>query len=190
MDNYSIRAMEWKAPQLIDYAVSIGLDSLFITNLDAFENLDQNHLSEIKARATDHGLDLHAGTWSICPSAKRFRKDWGTAEEHLALGIRVAKALGSPIIRVVLGTFEDRDSPGGIEARIEEVVQVCKSQRSRALDADIKIAVENHAGDMRARELVQLIEAAGRDYVGANIDSGNAVWAMEDPIENLKILAP
>jgi sugar phosphate isomerase/epimerase len=50
--------------------------------------------------------------------------------------------------------------------------------------------VENHAGDMQAWELVTLIEAAGRDYVGANMDSGNACWTMEDPLENLTTLAP
>ena len=54
----------------------------------------------------------------------------------------------------------------------------------------MKIAVENHAGDMQAWELVTLIEAAGKDYVGANIDSGNACWTMEDPLENLLTLAP
>ena len=58
------------------------------------------------------------------------------------------------------------------------------------MDAGVKIAVENHAGDMQAWELVQLIELAGKEYVGANMDSGNAAWAMEDPLENLEILGP
>src|SRR4029079_6113102 len=128
--------------------------------------------------------------WSICPTSKAFRNKWGTAEEHLALTIRVAKALGSPVARVILGTQEDRKTPGGIEARIADTVKVCKSQRSGALDAGVKIAIENHAGDMQARELVQLIEAAGKDYVGANLDSGNALWTVEDPISSLETLAP
>jgi sugar phosphate isomerase/epimerase len=50
--------------------------------------------------------------------------------------------------------------------------------------------VENHAGDMQAWELVTLIEAAGKDYVGANMDSGNATWTMEDPVANLEVLGP
>jgi sugar phosphate isomerase/epimerase len=58
------------------------------------------------------------------------------------------------------------------------------------MDAGIKIAIENHAGDMQAGELVQLIEEAGRDYVGATMDSGNAVWTLEDPLQNLEILGP
>jgi sugar phosphate isomerase/epimerase len=54
----------------------------------------------------------------------------------------------------------------------------------------VKIAVENHAGDMQAAELVQLIQQAGKEYVGANVDSGNAVWTMEDPLGSLEILGP
>jgi sugar phosphate isomerase/epimerase len=102
----------------------------------------------------------------------------------------MAKALGSPVFRVVLGNAEDRKSPGGIEARMADTVKVLKSQRSKAIDAGVKIAMENHAGDMHSTELVRLIEEAGKDYVGANMDSGNACWTLEDPMQNLENLGP
>jgi len=108
----------------------------------------------------------------------------------LQLGIRCAQMLGSPVLRVVLGTREDRFTEGGIEARIADTVKVLKSQKSFANDHGVKIAVENHAGDMQAFELVQLMEMAGRDFVGANMDSGNATWTAEDPMRSLEILAP
>jgi len=54
----------------------------------------------------------------------------------------------------------------------------------------VKIAVENHAGDMQAWELALLIEEAGRDFVGANVDSGNATWVCESPLRNLEIIGP
>jgi len=190
LDNFAVRAMRWKADALIDYAVQLKTDSLFITDLDAFESFEDGYLRGLRQKAADQGLQIQLGSWSICPTSKRFRKNWGTAEEHLGLGIRMAKALGSPVFRVVLGDQEDRRSPGGIEARIEDTVAVCKALRSRAIDAGVKIAIENHAGDLQSRELVQLIEAAGRDYVGANMDSGNAVWTLEDPITSLEILGP
>ncbi|HTN75341.1 MAG TPA: sugar phosphate isomerase/epimerase [Pirellulaceae bacterium] len=189
-DNFAVRAMGWKAAQLINYAAELKIDSLFISDLDAFESLEPKYLREVKAQATDKGLQLHVGTWSICPTSTTFKNKWGTAEEHLLTGIRVAKELGSPVIRVILGNRSDRLTPGGIEARIEDTVKVCKACRAQAIDAGVKIAVENHAGDMRADELITLIEAAGKDYVGANVDSGNAVWALEDPLDNLEKLAP
>ena len=188
LDNFAVRAMKWKAPQLIDYAAQLKTDSLFITDFGPFEKFEDDYLRDLRKMAADKGLQIQLGSWSICPTSTRFKKDWGTAEEHLALGIRMAKALGSPVFRVVLGSVEDRATPGGIDARIADTVKVLKSQRSKAIDAGVKIAVENHAGDMHSTELVRLIEEAGTDYVGANIDSGNACWTLEDPLQNLENL--
>ncbi|HYV32377.1 MAG TPA: sugar phosphate isomerase/epimerase, partial [Candidatus Binatia bacterium] len=186
----SVRAMGWKAPQLIDFAAKLQTDSLFITDFDALESFDDNYLRGLKGKAADQGLQIHLGTWSICPSSTRFKNKWGTAEEHLSLGLRMASTLGSPVLRVILGTGEDRATEGGIEARMADTAKVCRRQRSQALDAGVKIAVENHAGDMQAWELVTLVEQAGKDYVGVNLDSGNAVWTMEDPLASLETLAP
>ena len=38
--------------------------------------------------------------------------------------------------------------------------------------------------------MVELIEAAGKEYVGATLDSGNATWTMEDPLASLETLGP
>jgi sugar phosphate isomerase/epimerase len=190
LDNFAVRGMGWKAPQLIDYAQSIGADALFITDLDAFESFEAPYLTSVKERAAAKGVNLHVGTWSICPTSKAFKKNWGTAEEHLSLAIRVAKGVGSPVIRVVLGTWEDRLTDGGIERHMEETAKVCRACKSKAQDAKVKIAIENHAGDMYSSELVKLIDAAGRDYVGVNLDSGNAMWTLEDPMDSLETLGP
>ncbi len=189
-DNFSVRALKLNASQLIDYAASLKLDSLFLTDLDVYASFEENYLKDLKKKAEDNGLVLYAGSWSICPTSKHFKPKWGTAEEHLALGIRVAKALGSPAFRCILGMGNDRETPGGIEARMEDTVKVCKSARSQALDAGVKIAIENHAGDMQSWEIASLCDAAGKDYVGVTLDLGNATWTMEDPIESLEILAP
>jgi sugar phosphate isomerase/epimerase len=189
-DNFSIRALNLKAPALLDYAASLNLDSILISDLDAYESLEEKALGEVRAKAEHLGIQIHAGTWSICPTSKFFKNKWGTAEEHLSLGIRVARALGSPVLRCILGMGDDRTTPGGIEARIADTVKVCKACKTKAMDAGVKIAIENHAGDMQAWELVALIEEAGKDYVGATLDSGNATWTMEDPLASLKTLAP
>lgn len=189
-DNFSVRSLGLKANGLIEYAASLGMDSLFITNLDALENFEEKYLAEVRALAKDKSVDLWLGSWSICPTSKAFRKQYGTAEEHLALGLRLAKSLGSPVLRVVLGVREDRKTEGGIEARIADTVKVLKSARSQAMDAGIKIAVENHAGDMQAAEIIQLVETAGKDYVGITFDSGNAAWTLEDPLMCFEKLAP
>ena len=50
--------------------------------------------------------------------------------------------------------------------------------RSLAQDLNVKVAVENHSGDMQAWELRELIIAAGKDFVSACLDTGNPMWAF------------
>ncbi len=190
-DNFAVRAMNWMVEEHLDYSAQLGCDSLFMSDLDHFKSHDHAYLKEVRAKAADKGLQIHVGTWSICPTSKSFRDKHGTAEEHLRLSIRIAQAVGSPVIRVILGNGDDRKTEGGIMARIMDTVKVCKACRSQALDAGVKIAMENHAGDMQAPEVVTLIEeAGGKDYMGANLDAGNAVWTLETPLESLEILGP
>ncbi|HRI12659.1 MAG TPA: sugar phosphate isomerase/epimerase [Verrucomicrobiota bacterium] len=190
MDNFAIRALGLKGRELVDYAAKLKLDTLFITDLPALGSSETSQAEELRRYAADHGLQILLGSWSICPTSKTFKKDWGTAEEHLTTGLKLAKAVGSPVFRVVLGSREDRRTPGGIEARMEDTVTVLKARRNLALDLGVKIAVENHAGDMTATELVWLVEAAGPEFVGVNLDSGNALWTLDNPLDSLEQLGP
>ena len=190
-DNFAVRAFNWMVEEHIEFSAKLGCDSLFMSDLDHFKSLEDAYLKEVRAKAADQGLQIHVGTWSICPTSKSFKNNRGTAEEHLRLGIRVAKASGSPVVRVILGSGDDRKTEGGILARIQDTAKVCKACRPQALDAGVKIAIENHAGDMQANEVVTLIEeAGGKDYMGVNLDSGNAVWTLETPLDSLEVLGP
>lgn len=187
-DNFSIRALGWKAPQLIDYGAQHKVDLVFFSDLDVYENHNDAYLRDIRKKAEDLGLGIHTGTGGICESSRSFNRKWGSAEELLSLTIRVAKAVGSPVARCFLGSMDDRKAEGGIYTRMKEVVKNFKAVRSQAKDAGVKIAIENHAGDMQGWELAELIEEAGSDYVGCTIDSGNATWTLEDPMTNLEAL--
>lgn len=189
-DNFSIRAAGWKAGQILDYAASQKVDCLLLSDLDVYDNHSDSYLKDLDKKSRDLGITLYAGTGGICPSAHRFPDKWGNADEHLALCIRIAHAVGSPVLRCYQGFGEDRKSPGGIPARQKDTVKVCQAAKSRAVDAGVKIAIENHAGDMQAWELQELVEACGKDFVGVTIDSGNATWTLEDPMVNLEILGP
>lgn len=189
-DNYALRSLGWKAPQLLDHAASLHLDAVLFSDFDVYESLADDHLRDLKHRADDFGIQLYAGMLSICPSSVIFDPRRGSAVEQLRLCLRIARLLGSPVARCVLGIVGDRRSSGGITARIAETVGVLKEVRSEALDAGIKIAVENHAGDLNSIELLELIDAAGRDFVGATLDTGNALWALEEPLTALETLGP
>lgn len=189
-DNFSIRALGWKAEKLIEYAGKQKVDTLLFSDLDVYESHDKGYLREIREESIRQGIKLHAGTGGICPTAAKFNDKHGSAEEHLRLLIRVAKEIGSSVARCYLGSSKDRLGKKGIEFHIKSTIATLKKVRNAALDAGVKIAVENHAGDMHSRELADLIERAGPDFVGATLDTGNATWTLEDPVETFRNLAP
>jgi sugar phosphate isomerase/epimerase len=113
----------------------------------------------------------------------------GTADEQLSRMIDAAVLVGSKIVRAVLGSSDDR-KPGPLARHMESLVQVLRRARSKAMDSGIRIAIENHAGDMQGHQLKTVIEEAGREFVGACLDSGNPLWTLEDPHATLELLHP
>lgn len=189
-DNFSIRAFGWNASQLLDYGAKLKVDSVFCSDLGVYESFEEKYLRDLRTKAEGLEIDLQVGTVSVCPTSETFNNKYGTADEHLSLLIRVAKALGSPVARCYTGHSGDRTREGGIRTHMTSMVEVLKRAEKQAVEAGVKIAVENHAGDMQAWELAELIESAGKDFVGATMDSGNATWVLEDPMVNLEILGP
>ena len=47
-DNFSIRALGWKAPRLIEYATKHQVDALLFSDLDVYESHDMGYLKEIR----------------------------------------------------------------------------------------------------------------------------------------------
>ncbi|MFT5130431.1 MAG: sugar phosphate isomerase/epimerase [Rhodothermales bacterium] len=189
-DNFSIRAKKWNATQVLEYAGKQKVDTLLFSDLDVYEHHEPAYLAEVAAQAAELGIALQAGTGSICGTAANFKKKHGPDIQHLTLTITVAKHLGASVVRCYQGSAKDRQSRGGLQPHMDRTVAVCKSVESYAKDSGVKIAIENHAGDMTAWQLKQLIERAGPDFVGATIDAGNAAFTLEDPVENLRILGP
>jgi sugar phosphate isomerase/epimerase len=189
-DNFSIRAHGWKAPRLIEYAAKHKVDALLFSDLDVYETHDIGYLKEIRQEVEKQKIILQAGTGGICPTSKSFKDKYGNAEEHLSLLIKVAEAVGSSVARCYLGSSKDRKTEGGIRVHMASTIETLKKVRTQAIDAGVRIAVENHAGDMHSKELVELIEKAGPDFVGATIDTGNSTWTLEDPVETFCNLSP
>jgi 3-oxoisoapionate decarboxylase len=190
LDTYSLRSQNWTAFQQLDFCASHGVQVAHFSEPRLIGSLERRHLEAVRAHADARGIALEIGMLSFCPSSGIFDPSQGTAEEQLARVIDAAVIVGSPLVRCVVGNAFDRRTPGGIAAHIDTALAVLRRVRSRAIDAGIKIAVENHSGDMQARELKMLVETAGTDYVGVCIDSGNASWAIEDPHLTLETLAP
>ena len=194
LDTFSIGAQNWTPMQILDFAARMKLDVVqfseirFLGSPDWQVALDPANLKAIRARADELGIKLEVGMRSIGPTSGSFDKAAGTAQEQVLRMVQAARVLGSPLVRCFQGTQADRSS--NIDRHIDATVQMLRSVRSQVIDSGVKISVENHAGDMQARELKRLIEEAGKDFVGATIDSGNAMWTIEDPHLTLEVLAP
>jgi sugar phosphate isomerase/epimerase len=189
-DSYSIRAFKWKAVELLDYAAGLKLDTVQLSSLGDFESLEPAYLQRVKDHAARVGIAIDAGIGCICPSAKSYNRKEGEPAEYLARGLRVAKSVGATVMRCYMGTRDERHGPLPLEAHMQNTVKVLRSVRSQAQDLGVRIAIENHAGDMQAREVRTIIEEAGKDFVGSNLDTGNPLWVAEDPFVTLETLGP
>jgi sugar phosphate isomerase/epimerase len=186
-DSYSIRDFRWRDIQLLDYAASLKLDTIQISGLSDYESLEPAHLAKVKDHAERVGVTIDAGVGCICPLSSGWYPKDGTPADLLRKGLRVAKAVGADSVRCYMGGRGDRPK---LDQCMEATIQALRSVRSEALDSGVRIAIENHAGDMQAREVKALIEAAGKDFVGSCLDTGNPMWVVEDPLVTLEILGP
>jgi 3-oxoisoapionate decarboxylase len=190
LDMFSLRSQGWSPFEQLDFAARWGVSVAHYSEVRLLGGLDSDHLRRVRAHADALGVELELGMLSICPSSGIFDGAKGPGDAQIAAMLPAARVLGSPFVRCVVGRMEDRRGDGGIERCIDDTLRVLTSVRSRVMDAGLRLAIENHAGDLQARELKELVEAAGTDFVGVCIDAGNPVWAIEDPHLTLETLAP
>jgi 3-oxoisoapionate decarboxylase len=191
VDLFSVRSQKWTPFESLDYCARLGAKLVHFSELPYLGSLDDANLLAVREHANKLGVAIEVGTRTFCPTSKSFDAKNGTPEDQMLRAMHAAHATGSPIVRTFMGTSLDRDpATGGIERHMEAMAQLLKSMRARITDLNLKIAIENHSGDMQARELKSLIEAAGKDYVGVCLDAGNPLWTLEDPHLTLDTLYP
>ena len=182
----SVSQMKWTPAEFLDYLSKIGLRHAMIS-LSREMLLDESAVKQVRAHADKLGISLILAHGSVCPSSKSFNAALGTVEEQVAPALKASQIFGARSMRVVLGSATERPE---IDMHIENMVRAVRGMRSRILDSGVKLAVENHGGDLQARELKAMVEAAGRDILGVCLDSANPVWMLEDPHMTLEMLGP
>jgi len=191
LDSFSLRWQGWDAFQLIDYTASLGLENVHFSERANLESLDTLYLQSVRSHADALGLRIEIGMRSFERHASTFDASLGTGEEQLATMLRAASVLGSPIVRCFLGMQADRMGDVPFDRHIAEATRTLRAAAPFAEDLGIAIAVENHGGvDLLARELRDLIEAVGSDFVRVCLDTGNPTYAAEDAVLAAEVLAP
>lgn len=182
----SVSGNQFTAVQFLDYLASVKLTWAMIS-LPPQVLDDEAEVRRVREHADSLGIRLQLAHGSVCPSARAFNPSLGTLEAQVARSLRASRIFGASCMRCILGGDPERPE---IERHIDSMVTAVRGLRSRILDSGVKLAVENHGGDLQARELKGMIEAVGPDVMGVCLDSGNPVWMLEDPHMTLETLVP
>ena len=186
LNTYCLRFQRWNDRQLFDYVTRHELDAIFLQDSLDQGVMDPKHWAEVRAWSKDLGLHLETGGGGLLP---RTPEAYAQAVATLRKNIERAAAMGSPIVRTLLASDRYHFPPGPVERHIETAIKILREVRSQAMDAGLKIGLENHK-DLLAWETRQLIETAGADFVGSYLDTGNPVFVAEDPMTTLEELGP
>ena len=187
LNTYCLRFQRWNDRRLLDYCAAQKLDAIFLQDSLDPAVMDAKHWAEVRAWSKDLGLHLETGGGAILPK---------TAEQYpvvvatLRKNIERAAAMGSSIVRALLaGDRYSMPDNGPVEPHVETAIKILREVRSQAMDAGLKIGIENHK-DLQAWQTRQMIETAGKEFVGSYLDTGNPVFVAEDPRTTVEELGP
>lgn len=186
INTYCLRFQRWNDRRLFDYCVEQKLDAIFLQDSLDPGVMDPAHWREVRAWCKDTGMHLETGGGAILPKSP----DGAPASvAALRKNIERAAAMGSPIVRALLASDRYALPEGSTEKHIEAAVGILRQVRSQALDAGVKIGLENHK-ELQAWETRTVIETAGKEFVGSYLDTGNPVFVAEDPMTTVEELGP
>jgi len=99
-----------------------------------------------------------------------------------------AARLGHPVMRITLGSPASRGTEPA-EALVDRLVEPTRRAAERAGDVGLRLAIENH-GDLRAHEILEVIERTRAHNLGVTLDSVNLIRVGDGMLEGTRLLAP
>lgn len=186
LNSYCLRAMKWTDKQVLDYAASLKLDGVFLQDSLDPDRDKPAHWHETGAYARHLGLHIETGIGAVLPASDSGLE---ASRKLLLHGLEQAKAFGSPLVRCLHAGDRAHLPKLPMKENVDRMARLLKSVRPEFTGAGIKVAIENHK-DLQAWEMREVIEAAGKDWVGSYLDTGNPVFVVEDPVVTVETLAP
>ena len=170
----------------MDFCIKQKLDAMFLQDSLDTGVMDPKHWADVKSWAQEAALHLETGGIAFLPKTP---DDYPHVVANMKKNIDRARGMGSPIVRTLMASDRYAMPPGPVEQHVETGVKLLRELRSYAMDAGVKIAVENHK-DLNAWQTRELILAAGKEFVGSYLDTGNPVFVAEDPMTTVEELGP
>jgi len=154
---------------LLEKAASLGIRLLQVADNLPLDSLSPAELDGFASKARQLGITIEVGTRGI-------------DHDHLHVYLRLARHLGSSILRVVVDTARSHPSD-------DDVVKLISGFVPELEQAGVILAIENH-DRFTARRLARILERVGSDYVGVCLDTVNSLGALEGPEVVVDALAP
>ncbi len=172
---------------LLEYCKNdLGLDGVHLTPL-CLDAIDLGHMREVGARARELGLFLEYNFSMDDPYVPQINLTPDQALNHCqALGADIAKA--SLDVKRPRPLTASRHHPKVMEVLARRAKEF-RAAAPRARELGVRFAIENHT-DTYASEIKWLVAEVDHPAVGACVDTGNALFVMEDPVSAYEILAP
>lgn len=155
----------------------VSLESCF------FPSYDKGWFLDLKAQLDDYGFD-RVYAWGH-PDGLEAGKNRDEFDSMIAQ-IPYAKLIGADVMRIVASSLVFRFEPHG--PQLEILTKWLKEAVVVAKEYDVKLAVENHI-DYTADECVELLDRVDSPYLGLNLDTGNFLRLLDDPVDGAKKLA-
>lgn len=172
---------------VLEHAWRLGVDALFLETCYLPEPEDIDAAMLAPAGAVDIGFSW-GHPW---PAGAFHGLDGGrtpAAEDHLARWIALAARLGHPLMRITLGSPASRGTEPG-HVLVDRLIEPTRRVTDVAAAAGVSLAIENH-GDLRAHEIIEIIERVDRPNLGVTLDTMNLARVGDDTLEGTRLLAP
>lgn len=173
----------WTFTDFVNRAMELGVEGVSLESC-FFESLEPEYLSGMKAVLDEKGME-RVLAWGHPDGLEGGRNE--AAWKEMNSLIPRTRALGGNIMRIVASSLQFRNEPHG--PQIEAVVKMLKESVKIAKDHGVVLAIENHI-DFTSGEIYEILDRVGSDHLGVNLDTGNTLRMMEDPVSAAKRLGP
>lgn len=164
---------------LLDYCVTLGAGGAQIL----VSRWTNDYARQVRERVELHGLYLEGQI-----ALPKDEADVARFDREVAL----AREAGVGIIRTVMLGGRRYENFATLAAWNEHKARAWHSltlTRPILAKHRVKLAVENHK-DWRADEMVSVIKRIDSEWIGVNLDLGNNVALLDDPMAVIELLAP
>ncbi|MCP4629720.1 MAG: TIM barrel protein [bacterium] len=173
--------------QMMDYMDELDLEGLHLDD-KAFESMDDAHFNKVREYARERNLYLE---YNFAMPSDKYDS---SVQHNIEEGIGIASAIGADVAKIGMNLTRPHPVAASkfhpqIMQQLERVVDKLKNASSLAEKSGVKLAVENHT-DAFSEEVIWVLDQVNHPFVGACIDTVNALHVTENPITAVENLAP